>query len=108
MRPMLPAILICILALTSREARAQASTQAGRDRAAAAAQHQAALRDEGCSGCKVWVSGVDNTSLYILDPEARTTPNDYNGYPVAWCNNGFRRVTYYSAQGVVYAAHSCN
>jgi hypothetical protein len=86
-----------------------AAAQNARVRARLAAQHQSALQEDGCSGCRVWVSGPDNTTLHIRDPEATTTPNDYNGYPVLWCDSsvGFRRVIYYSSRDRVYARHSC-
>jgi hypothetical protein len=78
-----------------------------KERARAAANQQAALREDGCGACRVWVSGPDNSSLHILDPEARTTPNDYRGYPTLWCSFGFRTVTYYTRRNAVYVQHKC-
>mgnify|MGYP001483991696 CR=1 FL=1 len=101
------ALLASVGILTVRsELCAQSSGE--NDRAQMAANLQAALREEGCGSCRVWVGGQGNTSLYVLDPQASYTPNDYQGYPYAWCNSGFKRVTYYSREGVVYASHSCH
>ena len=98
------AILLGLVDSLSSQQRAPI-TQAGRDRARLAASFQQSFREEGCAACRTWVSGPDNTTVKILDPEATTTPNDYNGRPVFWYNAGFTKVIYYSAPGVVYAQH---
>lgn len=100
------ALLSSIGALATTQA-VHAQSDGASNRAQMAANLQSALQDEGCSSCRVWVSGQANTSLNVLDPEAPYTANDYKGYPYAWCNSGFKRVTYYSGKGVVYASHSC-
>jgi hypothetical protein len=93
------------LLVVARNVEAQSATT----RAEMARLHQAALRSEGCSSCKVWVSGDNNTVVHILDTQAQTVPNDYKGYPLFWCrgNIGFKRVIFYFAPGRVYAQHSC-
>jgi hypothetical protein len=70
-------------------------------RARAAEQQEEALRSEGCSDCKVWVSGVGNRTLHVLDPEASSIDSDYSGTPVFWYSIGFTKVIYYSQPGVV-------
>jgi hypothetical protein len=98
-------ILIALLIAGS-----QLEAQSAKARARAAREHQSALREEGCGGCRVWVTGKDSTVLRILDPEATSTPNDYKGYPALWCDKmfGFREVVYYSSRGRVYAQHKCS
>lgn len=91
--------------ITSVARSQQGVSAASRQRSQVAAQHQRGLRDDGCARCRVWVGGVDNTTVYILDPEATTAPNDYRGRPVSWYDAGFMRVVYYSSPGVVYASH---
>lgn len=80
--------------------------QSAGDRAVIAANMQSEFRSEGCSGCRVWVSGPENRKVEILDTEAERTPNDYDGRPMFWYNAGFRTVIYYSRPGVVYAKHT--
>lgn len=80
--------------------------QAAPARAEAARTMQASLRDDGCSGCRVWVSGPESRTVHVLDMEALTKSNDYKQRPTYWYNVGFSEVIYYSSPGVVYARHS--
>jgi hypothetical protein len=80
--------------------------QSATGRKQVAAVTQTGLRSEGCSGCRAWVTGPDNTTIHILDLEAESVPNDYNGRPVMYYNSGFRTVVYYKRPGVVYYKHS--
>ena len=82
----------------------QGQSATGRKQVATVAQK--GLRSEGCSGCRAWVTGPDNTTIHILDLEAESVQNDYNGRPVMYYNSGFRTVIYYKRPGVVYYKHS--
>jgi hypothetical protein len=69
------------LALTPRPALSQSSSA----RAEAAQRQEEALRNDGCAGCRAWVSGADNTTIHILDLQAATTPNDWSmNHAVFW------------------------
>ena len=79
--------------------------QSASERASFAALIQRSLVSEGCTRCRVRVSGLNNTVIEVVDPQVRTTPNDYHMRPTAYYNAGFRTVIYYDGEQRVYAQH---
>jgi hypothetical protein len=80
--------------------------QSASERASFGALIQRSLVSEGCTRCRVRVSGLNNTVIEVVDPQLRTTPNDYHMRPTAYYNAGFRTVIYYDGEQRVYAQHT--
>ena len=73
------------------------STAAGRR--AMAAEHERAMRSEGCVSCRVWAEGPYNQHLKIYDPYAASadaTYGSYSGYQGYWWDQGFKSLEVFS------------
>lgn len=77
-----------------------------RMRACLAVRHEQILREKACSTCRVWVSGIENRSIFILDPAAGSTLDlDYRRPPLAWFDAGFTEVVFLVSPEIIYARH---